>query len=409
MHERYSLPEFVTLWSEEAKYERWLLVELSLLKGLKDEGYASDLDLTELYRKLPLDIDSSEILRIENETKHDVIAFITYLERKTGCRWIHYGITSSDVVDTAFNLAMRDALKIIQKYWNDYKARLQELSLIDTPMIGRSHGQYGEIINFGSMIRGHLEEAKRNEVRLALCIEEISYGMFSGAMGNHAHISKKVEEIACKQLNLKPEIQSTQVIPRDRYAVIFVTLAIMAAGLERLALNIRHLARSEVGELQEGFGGKQKGSSAMPHKKNPISCENICGLARMMRSFVGPSIENISLWHERDISHSSVERHIAPDATNLLGYMTKRMKDVLDNLVIRQEKMKRNIDEMNGNHHSERILLTLIRAGESRQKAYDHIQKIINRCIRENINFLSAIEEDEYIKSILDMSNHSLL
>jgi adenylosuccinate lyase len=375
MHERYSLPEFVSIWSEESKYERWLLVELSLLKALKEVGIAEDLDVLEVYRKLPIDIDINEIARIEIETKHDVIAFVTYLEKHTGCRWIHYGITSSDVVDTALNLALRESLKIIKKYWEGYLDELEKLSRTDTMTIGRSHGQYGEPINFGYVIKGHLEEAKRNALRLEDLITQISYGQYSGAMGNYAHIPPKVEEIACMLLDLKPEPHSTQVIPRDRHAMVFSTLAVMAAGLERLALNIRHLSRSEVGEVQEGFSKGQKGSSAMPHKKNPISCENICGLSRMMRSYVLPSIENISLWHERDISHSSVERHIAPDATNLLAYMTKRMTQVLQNLVINKEKMSERVEANEKNYRSEHDMLALVRSGESRKKAYEIIQR----------------------------------
>lgn len=375
MHERYSLPEFVSLWSEEAKYERWLLVELSLLKALKDIGIAKDLDVLEVYKKLPIDIDVNEIAKIELETKHDVIAFVTYLEKYTGCRWIHYGITSSDVVDTAFNMALRESLKIINKYWEGYLEELEKLSKHDSIMMGRSHGQFGEPINFGYVIEGHLEEAKRNVLRLENLITTISYGQYSGAMGNYAHIPREVEEIACKLLDLKPEPHSTQVIPRDRHAMVFSTLAIMAAGLERLALNIRHLSRSEVGEVQEGFTKGQKGSSAMPHKRNPISCENICGLSRMMRSYVLPSIENISLWHERDISHSSVERHIAPDATNLLAYMTKRMTQVLRNLVINESKMSERVEANERYYKSEHDMLTLIRNGESRKKAYEIVQK----------------------------------
>jgi adenylosuccinate lyase len=351
------------------------LVELSLLKALKEVGIAEDLDVLEVYRKLPIDIDINEIARIEIETKHDVIAFVTYLEKHTGCRWIHYGITSSDVVDTALNLALRESLKIIKKYWEGYLDELEKLSRTDTMTIGRSHGQYGEPINFGYVIKGHLEEAKRNALRLEDLITQISYGQYSGAMGNYAHIPPKVEEIACMLLDLKPEPHSTQVIPRDRHAMVFSTLAVMAAGLERLALNIRHLSRSEVGEVQEGFSKGQKGSSAMPHKKNPISCENICGLSRMMRSYVLPSIENISLWHERDISHSSVERHIAPDATNLLAYMTKRMTQVLQNLVINKEKMSERVEANEKNYRSEHDMLALVRSGESRKKAYEIIQR----------------------------------
>ena len=386
MHARYTLKEFAELWSERSKYERWLDIEIAHLSVLKDEKIIPYHEYEEFMKLIPEEIDINKIQEIESVCKHDVIAFVTYLEEVSKCRWVHFGLTSSDVVDTGFNMALRASLRKILRYMSRYIESLEKLSKLDYPMMGRSHGIFGEETNFGYVMKGHKEEAIRNFERIEHCIKEISFGMFSGAMGNYAHLPPNIESKICQALGLNPEPVSTQVIPRDRYAFVFANLAIIAAGIERLALNIRLLSRSEVMEVSEGFSKGQKGSSAMPHKRNPITCENICGLSRMMRSYVNPSIENISLWHERDISHSSVERHIAPDSFNMLAYMLDKMTSVLTNLEIRPDRMQKNVESTLNIHKSEIYLLDLIKKGSNRKQAYEFIQNAVQECIKLNIN-----------------------
>lgn len=367
MLNRYSSPETREIWSEKRKYETWYRVERAITSAQR-LGHLPDVEF-----------NVDRILEIEKTTRHDVIAFLTYLEEVIGeeARKVHVGCTSSDIVDTGFSLLLLESLDIIEDRLNRFIGVLTRMAYqyASTPMIGRSHGIHAEPTTFGLFLAGHLSEAKRNMARLKTAQEEVRVGKVSGAVGTYAHLSPEIERIALESLGLRPEPLSTQVIPRDRYAACFSTLALIAGGIERLAVNLRHLQRTEVREVEERFATGQKGSSAMPHKRNPISSENLCGLARLVRSHVGPAMEDISLWHERDISHSSVERHIAPDSTSLVTYMLERITTVMEGLVVNIDRMRKNLDSSNGLIYSESVLLALVRKGVPRQEAYVMVQR----------------------------------
>ena len=348
-------------------------------------------------------INVKRIHQIENQVKHDVIAFLTSVTEKAGikARYLHQGMTSSDVLDTSYNIQLVQSGKIILKDLDQILKVLkkQAKKYKFTPCMGRSHGIHAEPITFGLKLASFYEEFKRNKKRLISAIDEVSTCAISGAVGTFANIHPNVEKHVAKKLNLKIEPISTQVIPRDRHAFYFSVLGIIAGSIERAATEIRHLQRTEVYELQEFFSKNQKGSSAMPHKKNPILSENLTGLARMIRSAVVPALENIALWHERDISHSSVERNIGPDANITLDFALVRLANILENMVVYPNKMLENLNITKGLIFSQELMLELTKTGLTREKSYKMVQTYSKRCFSENLNLYEAIQSDKYITS----------
>ncbi len=355
--------------------------------------------------KKKADFDLERILEIEEKTKHDVIAFLTAVEEKVGpaSRFIHLGCTSSDIVDTANSLLLYRAGKLIAQALEELLEVLKELSFKYKNLLamGRTHGVHAEPTTFGLKFAGFYAEFKRHQKRWLDALENIRVGKISGAVGTYAHLTPEVEAITCELLGLKVDPISTQIIQRDRYAHYFTTLALMAGGIERLCVELRHLQRTEVLEVEEGFSKGQKGSSAMPHKKNPISAENLSGLARLVRTNSLASMENMALWHERDISHSSVERVIMPDSTILIHYMLGRLKGVLSNLRINEENIARNLMASFGLFYSQRVLLALIDKGLKRQEAYELVQKEALACWEEKVPFEDKVRSSKKIVEIL--------
>ncbi|MBZ4661655.1 MAG: adenylosuccinate lyase [Thermotoga sp.] len=391
------------LWTEEAKYRRWLEVELAVTRAYEELGTIPK-GVTERIRN-NAKIDVELFKKIEERTNHDVVAFVEGIGSMIGedSRFFHYGLTSSDVLDTANSLALVEAGKILLESLKEFCDVLWEVAnrYKHTPTIGRTHGVHAEPTSFGLKVLGWYSEMKRNVQRLERAIEEVSYGKISGAVGNYANVPPEVEEKALSYLGLKPEPVSTQVVPRDRHAFYLSTLAIVAAGIERIAVEIRHLQRTEVLEVEEPFRKGQRGSSAMPHKKNPITCERLTGLSRMMRAYVDPSLENIALWHERDISHSSVERYVFPDATQTLYYMIVTATNVVRNMKVNEERMKKNIDLTKGLVFSQRVLLKLIEKGLTRKEAYDIVQRNALKTWNSEKHFLEYLLEDEEVKKLV--------
>jgi adenylosuccinate lyase len=352
-----------------------------------------------------LALDPDRIDEIERTTRHDVIAFLTHVEELAGAdaRWLHRGMTSSDVLDTSLALLLvraTDALALrLEKLIAALDRRAAEHTR--TPMIGRSHGIHAEPITFGVALAGHLAEMKRARARLSAARAEIAVGKIAGAVGTYAHLSPAIEARALAALGLSPETVSTQIVPRDRHAAFFGALAVIAAGIERLATNVRHWQRTEVGEAEERFTAGQKGSSAMPHKRNPISSENLCGLARMVRAYALPALENVALWHERDISHSSAERMMAPDATTTLAFMLERATTLVEGLVVYPEVLKTNLERTGGLFFSEAILIALVEKGMARQEAYVLVQRNAMKAIEGNGAFRANLEADADVGSRL--------
>ena len=377
MVERYARKEMKDRWSLEAKYQAWLDVEIAAVKAWNKLGLVPKEDMEKIVKNAKFDIKRIE--EIEKETKHDVIAFLTSVAESLGeeSRWVHYGMTSSDTIDTAVALQMRDSLNIIIE---DVKMVLKTIKKRafehkKTLMVGRSHGIHGEPITFGLVLAIWYDEFKRHLKNLEETLEVISVGKVSGAMGNFAHAPMELEEYVCQELGLKPAPVSNQVIQRDRYARLFTTFALIASTIEKIAVNIRHLQRTEVYEAEEYFSKGQKGSSAMPHKRNPVLSENLTGLAREIRSMVVPALENVALWHERDISHSSVERFILPDGFVTLDFALHRLNSVLANLVVYPKNMMKNLNLTGGLVFSQRVLLELPKRGVSREDAYKIVQR----------------------------------
>jgi adenylosuccinate lyase len=398
---KYSRKELTDIWSEENKYKIWLDVEVAAAEAMEKldqipRGVAS------IVRKKAR-INVSRIHKIETEVKHDVIAFLTSVTEKAGikARYLHQGMTSSDVLDTSFNIQLVQSGKIILKDIDQILKVLkkQAKKYKFTPCMGRSHGIHAEPITFGLKLASFYEEFKRNRKRLKDAIDEVSTCAISGAVGTFANINPNVEKHVAKKLGLKVEPISTQVIPRDRHAFYFSVLGIIAGSIERVAVEIRHLQRTEVYELQEYFSKNQKGSSAMPHKKNPILSENLTGLARMVRSAVVPALENIALWHERDISHSSVERNIGPDANITTDFALVRLTNILDNMIVYPKKMIENLNLTKGLIFSQEVMLELTKAGLSREKSYKMVQSYAKKCFAENLNLIDVISSDKLIKS----------
>ena len=401
MISRYSRKELTNIWSEENKYKIWLDVEIAAAQAMEKLGQIPK-GVSSIVRKKTR-INVKRIHQIESQVKHDVIAFLTSVTEKAGlkARYLHQGMTSSDVLDTSFNIQLVQSgkiilkdidqiLKVIKKQAKKYKF---------TPCIGRSHGIHAEPITFGLKLASYYAEFKRNKKRLEIAIDEVSTCAISGAVGTFANINPSVEKHVAKKLGLKVEPISTQVIPRDRHAFYFSVLGIIAGSIERIATEIRHLQRTEVYELQEYFSKKQKGSSAMPHKKNPILSENLTGLARMVRSSVVPALENIALWHERDISHSSVERNIGPDANITLDFALVRLANILDNMIVYPKRMMQNLNITKGLIFSQELMLELTKTGLTREKSYKIVQNYAKKCFSENLNLFNVIQSDKYIMS----------
>jgi adenylosuccinate lyase len=375
---RYTPPAFAALWSAAKKYEVWLEVELSACEAMEEAGLVPA-GVAARLRAKKIALDPDRIDAIERTTKHDVIAFLTHVEEKAGddARWLHRGMTSSDVLDTSLALLLREATDELLIRSDQLLGALEKRARehAKTPMIGRSHGIFAEPITFGLALAGHHAEVARARRRLAAARAEIAVGKIAGAVGTYAHLTPAIEAHALAKLGLAPETVSTQIVARDRHAALFTAAALMAAAIERLATNVRHWQRSEVGEAEEAFTAGQKGSSAMPHKRNPVLSENLCGLARVVRAAVVPALENVALWHERDISHSSVERSIAPDVTATLAFMLERAAGMVERLVVYPEKLAKNLAAAGELYFSEAVLLALVGSGMARQEAYVLVQR----------------------------------
>ena len=401
MIKRYSRKELTDIWSEENKYKIWLDVEIAAAQAMEKLNQIPKGVSLAVRKKARINV--KRIHQIESQVKHDVIAFLTSVTEKAGLksRYLHQGMTSSDVLDTSFNIQLVQSGKILVKDLDQILKVLkkQARKYKFTPCMGRSHGIHAEPITFGLKLASFYEEFKRNKKRLIDAVDEVSICAISGAVGTFANISPKVEQHVAKKLGLKVEPISTQVIPRDRHAFYFSVLGIIAGSIERVATEIRHLQRTEVYELQEYFSKNQKGSSAMPHKKNPILSENLTGLSRMVRSAVVPALENIALWHERDISHSSVERNIGPDANITLDFALVRLANILDNMIVYPKKMLQNLNLTKGLIFSQELMLELTKTGLSREKSYKMIQNYAKKCFAEDLDLYSVIQTDKYIMS----------
>lgn len=376
---RYLPKDFEKLWSAETQYQTWYRVEMAACRAMQEEGLIPPYAVMELEASgIDMRIEVSRVEEIEKETRHDVIAFLRHMEDLAGdhSRWMHVGMTSSDLVDTSLAILLCQASDMLDVRMGALLKSLAALARkhANTLTIGRSHGMHAEPTTFGLVLAGHLEELKRGRTRLRQAREEISVGKLSGAVGNYAHGSPLVELRAMGELGLRPEPVSTQVVARDRHAAFAATVSLVGSGIERLAQNIRHLSRSEVGEVSESFSKGQKGSSAMPHKRNPIACENLCGCARLLRGYSLSVQEDVPLWHERDISHSAVERVALADSTSLLGYMLDRMKSIVEGLVVHVDVMAHRVVSTNV-WASEAVLLALVAAGVRRQEAYGWVQE----------------------------------
>ena len=417
MIERYTRPEMAKIWSEHEQFQAWLEVELAACAAWSEIGVIPHEDVEKLYDEARFDID--RIHEIEKMTRHDVVAFTRAVSESLGeeRKWIHYGLTSSDVVDTALSYRLKKAnalilhqidqlLEVIARRANEHKFTL---------MMGRTHGVHAEPTTFGLKMALYYAEMQRNRDRFTEAAEDIRVGKFSGAVGTFAHIPPEVERIACKILGLQAAPISTQIIQRDRHAHFLSTLALIGATLEKIATEIRALQKSEVREVEESFSRGQKGSSSMPHKRNPVGSENITGCARLLRGYMVSGYENVALWHERDISHSSVERVIIPDATIIVHYALNRLTTILDNLVVYEENMKRNMDRTFGLYNSQRLLIKLIDKGLSREEAYDLVQPQAMKAWEESRSFRDIVLNhsgithhlsDEEINEAFDPSYH---
>ena len=401
MIERYSRPEMARIWSEENRLRLMLWVEEAFLEALASRKAIPAAELKAFKSAAGRGLHEEVVAR-EAQSGHEIIALLSAVSARlkdsapTLSRYLHYGLTSSDVLDTAFALQLREAADLLIKGWEEVAGRLRTLSRAHagTWMVGRTHGVHAEPISFGVKLAGWHAEAQRSIERLGRAREVVGFGKLSGAVGCFTQVGPDLELKALNRLELKPEPVATQVVPRDRHAEYFHALVLSAAAVERFALEIRHLQRTEVLEAEEPFGKGQKGSSAMPHKRNPILCENLCGLARLVRSYESAVVENIALWHERDISHSSVERVAFPDAAIALDFMLARLKKVLDGLQVYPERMKENLDRSLGLVFSQSVLLRLVDSGLSREEAYELVQRSAMKTWKTREPFLKALEGD---------------
>jgi adenylosuccinate lyase len=400
---RYSRPEMARIWEPEAKFRIWLKIETYAAEAMAELGQIPKHAADAVKKRGGFDI--ARIDEIEREVKHDVIAFLTSVAEHVGteARFLHAGLTSSDVLDTCFNVQLVEAADIliadVDALLAALKARAFEHK--NTPTIGRSHGVHAEPTTFGLKLAVAYAEFARAKERLLRAREEVGTCAISGAVGTFAHVDPRVEAYVAKKLGLKVEPVSTQVIPRDRHAIYFATLAVVASSVERLATEIRHLQRTEVLEAEEFFSEGQKGSSAMPHKRNPVLSENLTGLARLVRGYAMPALEDVALWHERDISHSSVERVIGPDATIALDFALTRLAGIIKNLVVYPERMRANLDQLGGLIHSQRVLLALTAAGVPREEAYRVVQRNAMKVWNEGGDFLAALLADKDVRKAL--------
>jgi len=402
---RYTRPEMGLIWSDENKFRTWLQVEVAASETLAEAGIVPK-SAARAIRVKGADFEVARIHQVEAEVKHDVIAFTTAVAEKVGpeSRWLHYGLTSNDVVDTAQALLVQQASVLLRAGIEKFLVVLERraLEFQHTPQIGRTHGVHAEPITFGLKIANWFSEMQRNLERFDFATEQMRIGKLSGAVGNGAHLDPKYEELICGRLGLVPAAVSSQVIQRDRHAFYVATLAIIACTLDKIATEVRHLQKTEVREAEEFFSEKQKGSSAMPHKRNPVTCEQISGLSRVIRGNVQPALEDVALWHERDISHSSVERIILPDSTILLDYLLNRTTILVDTLLVYPERMLRNLHSTGGLVFSGQLLLDLVEAGVLREDAYRLVQRNAMQAWREEKNFRELVCSDPEITSRVD-------
>ncbi|MDC3128777.1 adenylosuccinate lyase [Paracoccaceae bacterium] len=403
---RYSRPEMVKLWSQETKFKIWFEIEAHACDAMANLGLIPRENAAAIWKAKDVDFDIDRINEIEATTKHDVIAFLTHLAEHIGseeARFVHQGMTSSDVLDTCLNVQLVQASDLLINDITKLLAALKRRALEHkmTIRIGRSHGIHAEPTTMGLTFARFYAEMDRNLKRMRAAKEEISTGALSGAVGTFANLDPAVEEYVCEKLNLIPEAISTQIIPRDRHAAFFSTLGIIASSIENIATEIRHMQRTEVLEAEEFFSAGQKGSSAMPHKRNPVLTENLTGLARLIRMSVIPALENVTLWHERDISHSSVERNIAPDTTVNLDFALHRLTSVIDKLVIYPDNMLKNMNKFKGLVMSQRVLLALTQAGASREDAYKLVQRNAMKVWEQNKDFQVELLSDKEVRSFL--------
>jgi adenylosuccinate lyase len=404
MIDRYSRPALKALWEPTRKYETWLKVELLACEALAKQGLVPASAIRAIRTRAR--INPARIEELERVVKHDVIAFIESITEQVGppARYLHMGLTSSDILDTSLAVLMVEAADIIladlDQLLRVLRARAMEHR--DTVMIGRSHGVHGEPITFGAKLAIWYDEVRRHRARFRQAREEIAYGKISGAMGTFAHLSPEVEAHICRKLGLKPAPASNQVIQRDRHAAYLTALALLAGSIEKFATEIRHLQRTEVLEAEEPFTPGQKGSSAMPHKRNPIVSENLCGLARLVRSNSLAAMENVALWHERDISHSSVERVIIPDSTTLVDYMLTRFTNLMAELVVYPERMRSNLDMTGGLIYSQRLMLELVRQGAPRGHGYEVVQRLAMAAWKGQASFRDLVEKDPLVTKYLN-------
>ncbi|HYM37333.1 MAG TPA: adenylosuccinate lyase [Nitrospiraceae bacterium] len=399
MIERYTLPRMQAVWDLRRKYEIWLEVELLACEALEKSGQVPRGVAAKIRRRAKIDPD--RIAAIEKVTKHDVIAFLESLAEPVGkdARYLHTGLTSSDIVDTSLAVQMGEALDLILLDMEVLLSVLKKRAFEhrDTLMVGRSHGIHGEPVSFGFKLAIWYEETRRHRDRLRTVRKDIAVGKLSGAMGTFAHQGPEVEEYVCRKLGLQTDPVSNQIVQRDRHAAYASALALLAASIEKFATEIRHLQRTEVLEAEEFFAEGQKGSSAMPHKRNPIASENLCGLARVVRANSLAAMENVALWHERDISHSSVERVIMPDSTILIDYMLVRVTDLIRNLIVYPQRMKQNLEMTGGLVYSQRLLLALIEKGAQRKEAYEAVQRCAMSAWKGRAGFHDLVSKDPFI------------
>ena len=404
MIERYTHPEMGRIWSEQRRYETWLQVEIAAAHAMADADIVPSEAVRDLESKAGFDI--ARIEEIEKTTQHDVIAFTTAVAEQVGpsARWLHFGLTSSDVVDTAQAIQMREACDLIladlEALSQAIAARAQEHRM--TPMIGRTHGVHAEPMTLGLKLALWYAEVKRGIVRVQRARSTVAVGKISGAVGTFAHLDPTIEANVCRRLGLEPAPISSQVIQRDRHAELLTALAIVAASLEKFALEVRGLQKTEIGEVEEPFAKGQKGSSAMPHKRNPIGCEQVVGLARLVRANAMAALENVALWHERDISHSSVERVILPDSFIALDHMLRRFTRIVTGLVVYPERMRENLDRSRGVIFSGQVLLELARRGVSREQAYEWVQRNAMRSFHDQKDFKPLLLSDPDVRKVLN-------
>lgn len=403
MIERYTRERMAQVWTDQNKYHKWLDIEVLICEAYTQLNVIPSEDMKNIKEKARFDVQ--RVLEIEERTRHDVVAFIENVAEYVGpsSKYIHMGVTSSDILDTSFACLLVEAADILIE---DIRALMEILkekayATKGMPAIGRTHGIHAEPVTFGLKVTHFYDEMRRNLERMIAAKERVRYGKISGAVGTYAHVPPFVEEYVCEKLKLKVTPISSQIIPRDNYAEFFTTLALVGSTIEKMSMEIRNLQRTEVGEAEEFFRKGQTGSSAMPHKRNPIASENLCGMARLLHGYAMSSLENIPLWHERDISHSSVERVIAPDATIVLDYSLERVKNVFKNLIVYPDKMQKNLDITKGLYHSEAILIALIRKGLTRQDAYKVTQAVAMRCYEGGLDFVTELKKDDPLRQYL--------